>query len=33
MAEENVSLNFRLRKIDETRSYFLEQIKNKRCNE
>ena len=28
MIEENIISNFRLRKIDETRNYFLEEIKN-----
>ena len=28
MAKENVSLDFRLKEIDETRNYYLEQIKH-----
>ena len=30
MAKENISLNFRLRKIDETINYFLEEIEKKK---
>ena len=30
MAKENISLNFRLRKIDETTNYFLEEIGKKK---
>ena len=30
MAKENISLNFRLRKIDETTNYFLEEIEKKK---
>ena len=33
MAKENISLNFRLRKIDETTNYFLEEIEKKRLNQ
>ena len=29
MAEKNLSLDFRLQKLDQTRSYFLEEIKQR----
>ena len=32
MAEKNLSLHFRLQKLDQTRSYFLEEIKQRDLN-